>query len=219
MDKRIVIGIITFIIVIGIAIGVIVLVGSLNKESVNTETNNTGTNVNTNTPIKPENKPIETNLLKGGTYKVPLKKVYIDVPNFQDIEEGYTEVFIVHESKYVAITSDRKYIPIDLQDAHTKVFDKLKINMENYEGGMNYLTATEKETVTINGIEAYRYEGTINYGTTNIYDKYAVGYSFIMDGIPVNITGSVIDDNQSQELCNEIEAIVEAMMRSARTEE
>lgn len=33
------------------------------------------------------------------TYNVPLRNIYVDVPNYQEIEEGYTRVFIVHEKK------------------------------------------------------------------------------------------------------------------------
>ena len=37
--------------------------------------------------------------IKFYTYKVPMKDIYIDAPNYQEIEQAYTELFIVHESK------------------------------------------------------------------------------------------------------------------------
>ncbi len=59
-----------------------------NKEQVKDNTNN-----NTNSS------------LLTGTYKVPLQKIYIDVPNYQEIEVRYIELFIIHDSRCVSFTS------------------------------------------------------------------------------------------------------------------
>lgn len=152
------------------------------------------------------------------TYKVPMKNVYVDAPNYQEIEEGYTELFIVHESKYVAITSDRKSTATSVKDAHEIAFNKFKTNMQNYEGGVNSIVIEKEETRQINGIEVYCFEGKINYGKDNVYDGYAKGYAFIMDGVPCEIIGSVIDDGQSSALINEISTVVDAMIKTAREE-
>lgn len=152
------------------------------------------------------------------TYKVPMKNVYVDAPNYQEIEEGYTELFIVHESKYVAITSDRKSTATSVKDAHEIAFNKFKTNMQNYEGGVNSIVIEKEETKQINGIEVYCFEGKINYGKDNVYDGYAKGYAFIMDGVPCEIIGSVIDDGQSSALINEISTVVDAMIKTAREE-
>ena len=153
------------------------------------------------------------------TYKVPMKNVYVDAPNYQEIEEGYTELFIVHESKYVAITSDRKSTATSVKDAHEIAFNKFKTNMQNYEGGVNSIVIEKEETKQINGIEVYCFEGKINYGKDNVYDGYAKGYAFIMDGVPCEIIGSVIDDGQSSALINEISTVVDAMIKTAREED
>lgn len=158
------------------------------------------------------------------TYKVPLKNVYIDVPNYQEIEEGYTELFIVHESKYVAITSDTDATAENAKDAHALMFDMFKINMQNYEGGVKDITIEKEEIKEINGVEVYAFEGKIHYGTDNIYKDcakgeakgYAKGYSFIMDGVPCEIIGSVIDESQQQELIDEISTVVDEMIKTAR---
>ena len=152
------------------------------------------------------------------TYKVPMKNVYVDAPNYQEIEEGYTELFIVHESKYVAITSDKKSTATSVKDAHEIAFNKFKTNMQNYEGGVNSIVIEKEETKQINGIEVYCFEGKINYGKDNVYDGYAKGYAFIMDGVPCEIIGSVIDDGQSSALINEISTVVDAMIKTAREE-
>ena len=152
-----------------------------------------------------------------GTYKVPMKNIYLDVPAYQEIEQAYTELFIVHESKYVAFTAGYDSVATDAKDAHDKAFDDDFVwNMQNYEGGVNSINITKDEIIDVNGMEVYSFEGTINYGRANIHDGYAKGYSFIMDGIPCEIIGSVIDDSQSQELIDEISEVVDAMIQSVR---
>ena len=67
-------------------------------------------------------------------------------------------------------------------------------------------------------IHVYYFEGMIHYGEKNPYDAYGIGYSFIMDGIPCAIIGSVTDKDQPEELKEEIKAVVNAMMLSVRSE-
>ena len=154
------------------------------------------------------------------TYQVPMRDIYIDVPNYQEIMQGFTELFIVAESRYVAITTGEDITALDSKDAHEKIWDSYFVdNMSNYEGGINSLTIAEDKTETINNIDVYFFEGTINYGTENIHDGYAVGYSFIIDELPCEIIGSVIDESQSEDLKDEIREIVEEMMQSVRSEQ
>ena len=154
------------------------------------------------------------------TYQVPMRDIYIDVPNYQEIMQGFTELFIVAESRYVAITTGEDITALDSKDAHEKIWDSYFVdNMSNYEGGINSLTIAEDKTETINNIDVYFFEGTINYGTENIHDGYAVGYSFIIDKLPCEIIGSVIDESQSEDLKDEIREIVEEMMQSVRSEQ
>lgn len=147
-----------------------------------------------------------------------MEDIYIDVPNYQEIEQGYTQVFIVHDSKYVTITSDFDTQATDAKDAYLKTFEVFRDNMQNYEGGPNSFNIITDQTMTINGIDVYFFEGTINYGEENPYDGYGVGYSFIMDDIPCAIIGSVTDKDQPEELKEEIKAVVNAMMLSVRSE-
>lgn len=161
-----------------------------------------------------------SNTKLSGTYNVPLKAIYVDVPNYQEIEEGYTELFIIHDSRYVAVTADRRNDTAkSAKEAHDPAFLKLKQNMQNYEGGINGITITKDEETTINGIDMYLFEGTINYGTDTKFDGYAKGCAFVLDGIPCEIVGSVIDKSQSQELIDEISEIVDEMTQTVRSEE
>ena len=70
--------------------------------------------------------------------------------------------------------------------------------MQNYEGGINDITITKDEETTINGIDMYLFEGTIYYGTDRLFDGFAMGCAFVLDGVPCEIVGSVIDKSQSQ---------------------
>ena len=153
------------------------------------------------------------------TYNVPLQKIYVDVPNYQEIEQGYTELFIIHDSRYVSVTSAFDDVANTPKEAHDVAFKKLKQNMQNYEGGINGITITKDEETTINGIDMYLFEGTINYGTDTKFDGYAKGCAFVLDGVPCEIVGSVIDKSQSQELIDEISEIVDEMTQSVRSEE
>lgn len=153
-----------------------------------------------------------------GTYKVPLEDIYIDVPNYKELEEGMTQLFIMWGEKYVAFTTPWNAAAATPEEAHAVCFDKLVVNMAEEQGGINGLTVESDEKVTINGIDMYKFEGKINYGTNTIYDGYAIGYAFIMDGIPCEIVGSVIDKTQSEEFVQEIKDVVEAMAASVRSD-
>ncbi len=157
--------------------------------------------------------------LLSGTYKVPLKNIYVDVPNYQEIEQAFTELFIVHDSKYVAFTSAKMSNANNTKEAHKVAFKDFTINMQNYEGGINSINITKSEEIKVNGIDVYSFEGTINYGTDTKFDGYAKGYSFILDGVPCEIIGSVIDKKQDPSTIKEISSVVDAMIKTLRTEE
>lgn len=183
------------------------------KEPSNTESEQTSSNKETNDSTSPENIQLQ------GTYKVPMENIYVDVPQFQEIEEGLTEVFIERGIKYVAITANWKAEASSLEDAHEKCFEKFADNMANYQGGINSISITNSQKKTINGVEMIRFEGKINYGTDTKMDGYAVGYTFIMDNIPCEIIGSVIENDQSSAAINEITSIVDAMSLTVRNAE
>lgn len=165
-----------------------------------------------------ENDKMETTAkLLPYTYQVPMENIYIDIPNYQEIEEGLTKVFIVQDSKYVAITANWLDETDNLEEAHDRCFSLFLQNMTNYQGGVNGLSISSSEKKTINDIEMYRFEGTINYGKQNIYDGFALGYYFVIDNIPCEIVGSVIDREQASELIEDITTLVDQMALTVRT--
>ena len=149
-----------------------------------------------------------------------MKNIYVDVPSYKELEKGYTELFIIHDSRYVTVTADRRNNTAkSAKEAHDPAFSKFKLNMQNYEGGINGINITKDEETKINGIDMYLFEGTINYGTDTKFDGYAKGCAFVLDGIPCEIVGSVIDKSQSQALIDEISNIVDEMTQTVRSEE
>lgn len=155
------------------------------------------------------------------TYKVPMENIYVDVPNYQEIEEGLTQLYIQQGIKYVAITANwkAKGETGNLEEAHEKCFDKFKTNMTNYQGGVNELNISSSEQLTVNGIDMYRFEGSINYGTQNKYNGMALGYTFVIDDIPCEIIGSVVDANQDAEVNASLTTLIEEMIKTVRTSE
>ena len=79
-------------------------------------------------------------------------------------------MFIVHDSRYVTFTSARLSKADSAKDAHNVAFKEMIPNMQNYAGGINDITITKDEETTINGIDMYLFEGTINYGTDTKFD-------------------------------------------------
>ena len=164
----------------------------------------------------------ESGVALTNTFKVAGNDIYVDTPNWQAIEHGYTELFILNGIKYVAFSMHYDEIPSTVEEAHEIAFAKFLQNIQNYSQ-VNSLSIEKESTETINGIEVYRYEGTAEctngWNLDEFYYVYMVGYSFIMDGIPCTITGSVIDKEQDPDMIDEMRDTVDAMIQTLRSEE
>ncbi len=155
------------------------------------------------------------NKLLSGTYKVPLQKIYIDTPDFNLIEEGYTRIFFDSGKKYVTFTCLYDDSCDSLTDAHNKTIDKFMQNVGDHHH-VNAMGALNGSNVTINGIETYKYEGSINAGTNPVYDAYVYGYSFVYNGFPCSIVGVVMDEAQPDAEKQLVKQIVDEMMKTVR---
>ena len=211
MKNKILLGLICGLLIVGITTGC-----GNSKSNDEVDTNNPTENKE---QVKDDTNNNTDSSLLTRTYNVPLKNIYVDVPNYQEIEQGYTELFIIHDLKYVSVTADRRSSANSLLEAHEIAFNKFKANMQNYEGGINSINITKSEEIKVNGIDVYSFEGTINYGTDTKFDGYAKGYSFVLDGVPCEIIGSVIDKKQDPSTIKEISSVVDAMIKTLRTEE
>lgn len=173
-------------------------------QTENTSSNNEGKNLLTN------------------SYKVPGKNIVVDVPNYQEMEKGFTQLYILHGERYVAVTAHKNASVTSVGEAHDSAFEKFKENIQNYSY-VNSLNISNEKTETVNGVEVYRYEGTVSCALdvndrANAYDAYVIGYSFIMDNVPCTITGSVINQSQDSAQIEEIKSVVEQMIKTLRSE-
>jgi hypothetical protein len=154
---------------------------------------------------------------------VPTEGIYIDVPYWHEIEMGYTSLFILSGVEYVAVSwtpdyRDDESIISSLSTVHEKAFEKFIAGVDSYTK-VKGLTATTESTETINGVEVYRYEGVLNVENKALEEIYTIGYSFVFEGMPINVIGVILDEEQDPEMIDELRTIVDAMIPTIRTTE
>ena len=152
--------------------------------------------------------------LLGPVERFPLGKMYINVPSYQRIEEGYTTLRILHGVRFFALTGEPRKTVTTLQEAHDACMETFGVAMRTRL--INELSITEDSTETVNGIEVYKFVGTLSIGRDTVYDAFAIGYSFMVDGMPYNIIGCVTDKEQKQEDIAHVTEVVEAMILTLR---
>ncbi len=145
-------------------------------------------------------------------------QLYVDVPNWQNINSGYTEMFILNGIEYVSVTADKTTLVTTLEEAQEAAFAELKLNVQNDSHVESLVVESDSvetiSTETIDTLEIYRFEGHIIVetdaaGYDGSYNAYAIGYTFIWDEIPCMVLGSVIDKEQPQDLIDEMKQIIE----------
>lgn len=156
------------------------------------------------------------------TFKVPGKNIFVDVPNYQEIERGFTELFILNGERYIAITFDKLSKVETLQEAHDKAFSIFVESIQDYSY-VNSIDIKNDSLTKVNDIDVYKYVGTLNCALDysnrdNSYDAFVIGYSFIMDGIPCTITGSIINRDQPEDDIEDLTNIVNSMIQTLRSE-
>lgn len=107
-------------------------------------------------------------------YQVPAEKIYVNVPdyNYQEIEQGFTKMFVIGRKLNVAITSDDTIKTTTLEQAHKEIFNDYIQNLQNY--------------------------------------------SFVMDGIPCSIEGTVLNETQPQDMIDNVRDTVNVMAQTVR---
>lgn len=183
--------------------------GADNNEEMTADTSSD----NTDGTISPDDEPAKS--LLSGTYKVPLQKIFVDTPNFNLIEEGYTRIFFDSGKKYVTFTCLYDEPCDDLSAAHDKTIEKFMNNVVDHHH-VNSMGSLDDAAITINGIATYRYEGSVNAGTNPVYDAYIYGYSFVYNGFPCSIVGVVSDETQPEAEKQLVKLIVDEMMKTVR---
>lgn len=213
MKNKILLSLVCGILVLGLATGCGDKSTNIDDNKTN-ENNQSGENIN-----QEENNSVDLSY----THKVPGKQIYVDVPNWDSMEltkQMMTTVYKIQGSKYVAITDIDKQVD-SLSEAYQATFDVFKTNMYRYHP-INSISITSEKTEKVNDLEVYRFEGTMNCrkpdNTSSNYDAYVVGYSFIINGVPCSIIGSVQDVKQEQSMIKEMKTTIDNMMKTVRSE-
>ena len=155
--------------------------------------------------------------LDGGIHQVHTRDIYIRVPNYHPIENGYNYLLSDNDDIIIAIASLLLEKGTTLEQAYKDIVDNYILEMDNY-AKIDKLTIEKDENVTINGIDTYKFEGKLNcHGETGNYDLYTIGYTFIMDGIPCCVQGTVYNKKQPEEMINTTRDTVNAMIKTLRS--
>ena len=204
--------------VIGLCIFMAVSMAACGKNLENSDKNNTTvteTNVqDKNNTKKEEASQTAVNLTK--IYRIPAKKIYVNVPDYQEIESGFTKLYVIGRQINIAITADDTIKENALEQAHQAIFKIYVKNMQNY-ATIDELKIEKDSKVTVNGTEMYKFEGKLAcHAETGNYELYTIGYSFVMDGIPCSIEGTVLDKSQPEDMINQVRDTVNAMAQTVR---
>lgn len=156
------------------------------------------------------------------TYNVPLRKIYIELPAspYHRVELGYTEASFIYGEQCISLTANEEGNASDVKLAQQDNINRYSKNMQN-QMHIESLTVAEDEYITINGIEMYRFEGEFNCTrTAGPYTQYAVGYTFIMDGVPCSLIGTVMNrfEEQPDSVKKDVEEKVDALIQTLRSE-
>lgn len=213
--------IIVAVLIVGVATTIILVNNSSKNETPDdtiieiTEDKNESTKKD-NTSSKADPTVVDGIKLDGGIHKVPTYDIYIRVPNYHPKENGFNYLLSDNDNIIISIASLFSAKGSTLEQAQKDVVDNYILEMQNYAKIKN-LTIEKDEYVTINGIDMYKFEGKLNC-TAEIgdYDLYTIGYTFIMDGIPCCVQGTVYNEDQPEEMINTTRNTVNAMIKTLR---
>ena len=181
-----------------------------NIESSEMNIKNTVQNSTTTDNIKASN----VNLTK--IYNVPTYNIYMNVPDYQKIESNRSQLFVIGRQINIAVTANWKIQGTTVEQAHADIFKDYVRNLQNY-AHIDELKIEKDSKLTINGIEMYKFEGKLAcHAETGNYELYTIGYSFVMDGIPCSIEGTVLDESQPEDMINQVKDTVNAIAQTVR---
>lgn len=149
-------------------------------------------------------------------YNVPARNIYMNVPDYQKIESNRSQLFVIGRQINIAVTANWKIQGTTVEQAHADIFKDYVRNLQNY-AHIDELKIEKDSKLTINGIEMYKFEGKLAcHAETGNYELYTIGYSFVMDGIPCSIEGTVLDESQPENMINQVKDTVNAMAQTVR---
>lgn len=155
------------------------------------------------------------------TAMFPMIELFIDGPNYQFIEKGATNLYNVGGICFIALTSKRDVEADKPSEVLDVYFENFKFAVRTNCNGYDLMKFNIKESkeMEINGINFWRFQGDIlANNTVNDKSLYTVGYTFIKDNTPFQITGVVVSEEQDQKDIDEITKYVDAMVKTIRDE-
>lgn len=213
--------IIVAVLIVGVATTIILVNNSSKNETPDdtiieiTEDKNESTKKD-NTSSKSDPTVVDGIELDGGIYDVPTYDIYIDIPNYHLVQNGFLQLFSNNDDIIIDVESLWLVKGSILEQAQKDVVNKYIGAMENY-AKIDNLSIEKDEYVTINGIDMYKFEGKLNcHAETGKYDLYTIGYTFIMDGMPCCVQGTVYNEDQLEEMINTTRDTVNAMIKTLR---
>jgi len=181
-----------------------------NIESSEMNIKNTVQNSTTTDNIKTSN----VNLTK--IYNVPTYNIYMNVPDYQKIESNRSQLFVIGRQINIAVTANWRIQGTTVEQAQEDIFRDYKENLHAW-APIDELKIEQDSKVTINGTEMYKFEGKLAcHGEAGNYELYTIGYSFVMDGIPCSIEGTVLDESQPEDMINQVKDTVNAIAQTVR---
>lgn len=213
--------IIVAVLIVGVATTIILVNNSSKNETPDdtiieiTEDKNESTKKD-NTSSKADPTVVDGIKLDGGIHHVPTFDIYLRVPNWHPKENGFTFLYSNNDDMIISIEALILDKGTTLEKAQQRNCEHYVVSMDNY-ANIDNLSIEKDEYVTINGIDMYKFEGKLNcHAETGKYDLYTIGYTFIMDGIPCCVQGTVYNEDQPEEMINTTRNTVNAMIKTLR---
>lgn len=171
-------------------------------------------NTETNSNITNETANFNNALTK--IYNIPTRNIYMNVPDYQRIESNRSQLFVIGRQINIAVTANWKIQGTTVEQAQEDIFRDYKENLHAW-APIDELKIEQDSKVTINGTEMYKFEGKLAcHGEAGNYELYTIGYSFVMDGIPCSIEGTVLDKSQPQDMIDNVRDTINAMAQTVR---
>lgn len=171
-------------------------------------------NTETNSNITNETANFNNALTK--IYNIPTRNIYMNVPDYQRIESNRSQLFVIGRQINIAVTANWRIQGTTVEQAQEDIFRDYKENLHTW-APIDELKIEQDSKVTINGTEMYKFEGKLAcHGEAGNYELYTIGYSFVMDGIPCSIEGTVLDKSQPQDMIDNVRDTINAMAQTVR---
>ncbi|ROR28685.1 hypothetical protein EDD66_104273 [Mobilisporobacter senegalensis] len=156
------------------------------------------------------------------------KAVY-DIPKYQIVEEGRTDLYIRSGKLCIAATrGDKGATGMTFEEVLAATERSFGGAMDSsLEGGYGYygLNITEQEEVTINGVDCLRFigeiDGRVSEDSEDRFGYHVRGYAFVKDDTPLTIIGVTLDDGGDGEeyikqYTEEVDHNVDELMKTLR---